>query len=147
MNFQDHFVRPRGTLAYKVQKSGVLIEDVCEENLVVVGSQYALAQLLGGSGAGNSINQISFGTNAAAPAFSNTAITNAFTKSIDSVSYPAGNQVQFSFSLASTQANGLAISEFGLITASGALFARRVRSSPLNMAADITVSGTWVISF
>jgi hypothetical protein len=37
--------------------------------------------------------------------------------------------------------------EFGLLTGAGTLYARKVRSAALNKAADITLSGTWTISF
>ncbi|HCE08616.1 MAG TPA: hypothetical protein DEQ40_08450, partial [Oxalobacteraceae bacterium] len=75
------------------------------------------------------------------------SITSPFTKALDSVTYPASNQVQFNFSLATTEDNGVAIMEFGLLNGLGALYARIVRSSALNKASDISLSGSWTISF
>ena len=53
----------------------------------------------------------------------------------------------FSFSLSPAEANGKAISEFGLFTVSGLLFARKVRAAPLYKEADISLAGTWTITF
>jgi hypothetical protein len=49
----------------------------------------------------------------------------------------------FAFSIGSTQANGLEISEFGLLTGGGALFSRQVRAAPLNKTSSLALSGTW----
>lgn len=147
MDFRDVSRRPRGRLQYRVFRGETLIEEVAEDNLIVVGSQYAHAQLLGGAVTGNSVTQIGFGTNGTAAAFGNTTLTGAFTKLLDTVTYPAANQVSFGFSLGASEANGLAISEFGLFTAANGLYARRVRSAALNKASDISISGSWVITF
>ena len=82
--------------------------------------------MLGGDVTGQSVTQIGFGTGAVVPVFANTSLTaGAFVKALDGHSYPATNQVQFAFSLLTTEANGIAISEFGLLTAGSALYARK----------------------
>jgi hypothetical protein len=138
---------PSGLFLLNVYKNGELIEVFEEKNLIVDLSKQIHAKLLGGSVTGQSVTQIGFGTNGTAPAAGNTALTGAFTKAIDTVTYPATNQVQFNFSLGSAENNGMAILEFGLITAGGTLYARKTRSSALNKASDIALSGSWTITF
>jgi hypothetical protein len=148
LSLRDDFERkPTGDFYLEVRRRGELIEVVDEKNLIVIGSQQAHAKLLGGDVTGQSVTQIGFGTGAVAPVFGNTSLTGAYTKALDGHSYPATNQVQFAFSLGSTEANGVAISEFGLLTAGGALYARKTRTLPLNKDTDLTLSGTWTINF
>ncbi|WP_407122183.1 hypothetical protein [Bradyrhizobium sp. STM 3561] len=138
---------PSGLFTLRIYRRGELVEVFEEPNLIVIGSQQAHAKLLGGDVTGQSVTQIGFGTNGAAPVFSNTSLTGAYAKNVDAVSYPATNQVQFAFSLGIGEANGMAISEFGLLTAGGALYARKTRSTPLNKDDDITLSGTWSVFY
>lgn len=137
----------RGDFYLRIYRGAELVEEWVEKNQIVDGSKFALSRLLGGAVANNSVTQIAFGTSNAAPAPGNTAITNAYTKAIDTVTYPATNQVSFNFSLGTGEANGTAIMEFGLLTAAGTLFARKVRNSALNKDTDLTLAGSWVISF
>lgn len=145
--FRDSFRAPTGRLSYKVYRKGAVIEEFDDHNLIVVGSQVTHAHLLGGDVTNRSLTQIGFGTNGTTEAFANTALTGAYVNNLAAPTYPASNQVSFGFSLASTEANGLAIMEFGLLTAGGVLYARRTRSSALNKQSDISLSGTWIISF
>lgn len=148
MRFLDQYEKgPSGLLVYDVYQRGELIEHVEDHNLIVVGSQGVHAALLGGNVANNSVTQFGVGTNSAAPVFGNTTLTGQYLNGITQVTYPAANQVQFAFALGSTEANGMAISEFGLLTAAGVLYARKTRSTPLNKASDISFQGTWTISF
>lgn len=146
MRLHDKVERlPSGIFRLKVFRRGLLIEEVEEPNLVVNGYAAVNASLLGGQVTNNSITSIGFGTNATAPAAGNTGLTGAFVVALSSVSYPASGQVQFNFALGSTQATGLAISEFGLLTGAGVLYARKTRSAPLNMNTDISLSGSWTL--
>lgn len=147
MQLKDHLFAPSGRFLLKVFRRGILIEEVDENNLIVDGSKLIHAKLLGGTVTNNSVTQIGFGTNGTAPSGGNTSLTGQYAKNLDSVSYPASNKVQFNFSLASGEDNGQSIMEFGLLTGSGALYARKVRSSALNKDTDISLSGTWTISF
>lgn len=144
----DHPDRPpTGELRLQIYRGTELIEEFIEQNLIVDGSKQTHARLLGGDITNRSVTQIGFGTNGVAPAAGNAALTNPTLKGIDSVTYPAANQVSFNFSLGSAEANGKAIMEFGLLTAAGVLYARRVRASALNKESDISLSGSWVITF
>lgn len=149
ISLRDDFERkPRGDFYLEVFRRGELIEVFEEKNLVVIGSQQAHAKLLGGDVSGQSVTQIGFGTGTVAPVFGNTGLTSgSYVKALDGHSYPATNQVLFSFSLGTAEANGMAISEFGLLTGSSALYARKTRTLPLNKDVDLSFSGTWTISF
>jgi len=147
LTFQEHAGGPTGRLIYEIRRNGALIEDVDEQNIIVDLSKQIHAKLLGGNVAGQSVTQIGFGTSGAAAAAGNTSLTDAYVKAIDSVTYPATNKVQFNFSLGSGEANGKAILEFGLFIAAGTLYARRIRTSALNKDSDISLSGSWTITF
>lgn len=148
MNLLDHYSQaPSGLFVLDIFRRGQLIERMEEPNLIVDGSKQTQARLLGGDVTNRSITQFGVGTNGTAPAAGNLSLTSAFLKNVDSVAYPAANMVQFLFSLATTEANGKAILEFGLLTAAGALYARKVRTAALNKDSDISFSGSWTISF
>lgn len=147
LRLSDDHAAPRGRLRVTVWRDGKAIEEMDEENLIVDVSKSIHSRLLGGSVTGKSVTTIGFGTNSAAPVAGNTALTSSFTKAIDSVTYPATNQVQFNFSLGSTESNGKDIWEFGLLTGDGSLYARRVRSGVLSKQSDISLTGSWVITF
>lgn len=149
MKFLDHYSRaPSGLFVLDVFQDGKLIERICESNLIVDGSKTLHAHLLGGDTANRSVTKFAVGTSGTAPVGTNTALTGSFSKALDSTpDYPLSNQVRFTFSLASGEANGKAIMEFGLLTPVDVLYARKVRAVALNKEADITVSGTWTISF
>lgn len=147
MNLNDGIGVPRGEFVLNTYRAGVLVDQYRDANLVVDGSKFILSRLLGGAVANNSVTQVLFGTVGGAPAAGNTAITSPFAKTVTSVTYPADNQVSFNFSLDSSESNGKAILEFGLVTAAGRLFARKTRSTPLNKESDISLSGSWIITF
>lgn len=148
MDFRDDVAPCAGRFVLDVYLRGKLIEHVDEDNLVVVGSKSALSRLIGGAFTGKNITTIGFGTSGTGLATGNAALTGAFTKPLDSApTYPASNQVRFAFSLATTEANGLAIMEFGLITADSTLFSRKVRASALNKDTDLSFSGSWTLTF
>lgn len=147
LSLADDIRGPRGRLEFVVRRGGRVIESFCENNLVVDASKLPLSRLVGGSVAGQSITSIAFGTNGVAPAAGNTTITAPFTKAVDSVEYPATNQVKFNFSLSSTEANGMSISEFGLLTGGGTLFARKTRAAALAKDSDLSLTGSWTLTF
>lgn len=147
LNIQEVAGCPTGRLQYEVRRGGALIETVDEKNIIVDLSKQIHAKLLGGNVTNQSVTKIGFGTSGAAAAAGNTALTGAFIKALDSVTYPATNKVQFNFSLLSTEANGTAILEFGLFTGDTTLYARRIRTAALNKDSDISLSGSWTITF
>lgn len=140
---------PKGHFLLKVFRRGLLVPELCvdEPNLIVTGSKAILAALLGGVTANKPVSKIGFGTSGAAPAVGNTSLTGLFSKALDGVAFPVAGQVRFDFSLATTENNGMAISEFGLLNAENTLFSRKVRSNPLNKDSDLSFSGSWTITF
>ena len=147
MQIVDEIPRVSGHFHMEVHRGAALVEVIDEPNLVVVGSKTCLSRLIGGAVSGKSVTNIGFGTNGAAPVSGNTALTGTFSKALDAVSYPASNQVRFAWSLGTGEANGMAIMEFGLLAGDGTLFARKTRSAAFNKDADVTVSGTWTLTF
>lgn len=143
----NHEGKPTGFFSIDVFVGGELVDHFEEHNLIVDNSKQIHAKLLGGAFTNQNVAQIGFGTNGTAPAVGNTSLTGAYLKAIDTVSYPATNQVQFNFSLASSENNGMAIMEFGLFTAGGTLYARKIRSAALNKDTDVSINGSWIISF
>ena len=139
--------RPSGHLRLEVFRGGELIEVFEEKNLVVDGYKNTHARLIGGDTTDFCVTQFAVGTNGAAPAPGNTALTSPFAKGVDSVSYPAPGQVCYGISLYSGEANGKDILEFGLLTSGGVLYARRVRSLVLAKTSDVSIVGAWTITF
>ncbi|GHV79113.1 hypothetical protein AGMMS49944_09040 [Spirochaetia bacterium] len=148
LNFSEK-QQAKGILSYRVFKNGVLVEEVEEENLIVTVGRTTMAKLLAGDAAGNPVTKISLGTSGLTPALTDTAITNPYTKNLNSYSFPGAGQVQFNWSLGTGEANGKAILEFGLLCSDNSLFSRRIRESgkPINKEADISLEGTWTIIF
>ena len=139
--------KPTGRLRYEVLRNGIIVEKFDEKNLIVDVYKTIHSRLLGGSVTGKSVVEIGFGTNGTAPVAGNTVLTTPFIKALDSVTYPATNEVQFNFSLASGENNGMDILEMGLLTGDGSLYARRVRAGVLAKASDISLTGSWLITF
>ncbi len=135
----DFFLKVRNTRTGEIQSFE-------EKNLIVTQGKYNLAHLLGGNVTNRPVTQIGFGTDGTAPAAGDTALTGAFTKALGAVSYPTANSVQWAWTLATSEGNGLAIQEFGLLCTNGDLFSRRVRDV-INKTSELEFEGTWTISF
>jgi hypothetical protein len=152
INFVDEYhYGVKGTLNYKVFRHvgdrKVLIEEFEDHNLIVNVARVQMAHLTAGDYAQRRVKQIAFGTNGTPPAVTDTSIANPYYKDMDGFEYPEGGKVRFRWSLSISEANGKAISEFGLFVENGGLYARRVRQSPLNKESDISLEGTWTIEF
>jgi hypothetical protein len=137
----------RGRLYYTVYRNGVPVESFADSNLIVNTARLQMAHLVAGDVTGRSINRIAVGTNGDVPLLADTEITKAFIKKVDGFEYPAIDRVKINWKILQAEANGMAIREFGLLTENGALFARRIRDSPLNKESDISIEGEWVIIF
>jgi hypothetical protein len=145
----------RGILSYKVFKNGVLVEEVKGKNLILNGARNQMARLVAGDFSGRNITKIVVGVNGTPPIVTNETLTSIFVKNIDGYSFPAMGQVQFDWSLGTTEANGMAILEFGLMSEDGTLFSRRIRedengspiNKPINKESDISIIGQWLLIF
>jgi len=144
MKFIETFA-VKGIFTIEVYKKGVLIEKYTENNLIVNGARDQVARLIAGNVSGRSIEKIAFGTNGTAPDVADTAITQQFARPVNGFSYPAMGQVQIDWELPTTENNGMAIREFGLLTVDGTLFARRTRQNPIYKESDISIAGHWTI--
>lgn len=147
INFNDAIGRPEGIFTLNVFRGGKLIETYEDKNLVVNLSKQQLARLIGGDVANRSITKIGFGTSGTAPAGGNTTLTDAYVKLLGGVTYPATNSVEFAFTLGTSEANGKSIMEFGLFTAGDVLFARKTRAGAIVKDSDLSLAGSWRITF
>jgi hypothetical protein len=146
VDLQDNIILS-GRLRIEVFRRGELERVIEDDNLVVNAAKNQLARLIGGDTAGRSIATIGFGEGADAADPDDTGLApGAYTKPVASVSYPATGHAAFSWALAEGEANGMGITELGLVCADGVLFSRKVRAA-INKDADISLSGTWTIIF
>lgn len=140
-------IKAIGTFDMRViDRAGNEVERFVENNMVVLIGKTNLTKLLGGDAAGKAVTQVAVGTNGVSPALSDTNITSAFLKAIDSVSYPDTSSVQFHFTIGYTEANGMTIREAGLILADNTLFARKTRADFAKTSAN-QLTGVWTIKF
>ena len=137
----------RGVFEMRVYKSGKLIEEILDDNLIVNIAREQMARLVAGETSGRHIASIAFGTNNADPEPTNTVITGQWSKAVLGHSFPAVGKVRFDWQLGISENNGMAIREFGLLTANGMLFARKTRTNPINKESDISIEGSWTIIF
>jgi hypothetical protein len=147
LNFFEKYKPVRGIFEFDVIKNGEVIKHVRDDNHIVDGARFQMAHLIGGDESDRQITTIAFGTNGTAPTDSDTTITNAFEKDISGHTYPEAGQVQFAWNLATTEDNGQAIMEFGLLCADGTLFARFVLTDPIYKQQAFALQGTWTIEF
>jgi hypothetical protein len=106
-----------------------------------------MANLVAGNTTGRHITQIAFGTSNVDPDPADSVITGQWKKAILGHSFPESDRVRFEWQLGVTENNGMAIREFGLLTADNALFARKTRTNPINKEPDISIEGSWTIIF
>lgn len=147
MRIIDQSAHARGIFTLNVFHRGELIDQFSDDNLIVNRGRANVVRLLGGASYDHRITKIGFGTNGSAAAPENTALQGAHIKTVDAVSYPDAYSVLFGFSLGASEANGLQIQEFGLITQSGLLHARKVRGGILVKDSDLALSGTWKLMY
>jgi hypothetical protein len=151
LHFKDKvkdFIQVRGEVDIKIFKNGKLIGEIEDKNLIVNLARNTIALLIGGDGTGKSIAKLAVGENssAATPDDEYSDMTNPFQKAVDGHTYPQSDRVKFTWSIATTEANGLDIWEFGLLSSDDTLFARKVRSTnPIHKDSEIDIQGSWTI--
>lgn len=139
-------LKPKGILQYRVWRGDTLVFEETGYNLVVGGGREAIAKLIGGDGTGKQIVEFAVGEGSSSPVDADTALTNEFVKAINNVTYPVTGTAQVEFSLETTDANGLDITEFGLYCDDGTLFSRKVVPT-ISKTSDIRIEATWKIIF
>jgi hypothetical protein len=113
-------------------------------NLIVSTGYLAAAEALKGVG-GAAIARVAVGTNGVAAKPSDVRITSPVEVGISSLEASA-HKLTVRFTVGYTEALGVAIREFGLLTADGRLFARKVRSQPIEKVVNISIWGVWEIN-
>jgi len=148
----------KGVLECKVYRHAngekILIEEFTDQNVIVNLARDQMARLVAGEFSDRHITKIGFGVDNTKPTVTDTELTDAFIKALDGYEFPGMGRVQFDWELATTEGNGMAISEFGLYCEDGTLFARRRRektdgspADPIPKENDISLEGTWTIIF
>jgi hypothetical protein len=139
---------------------GRLIYEAAGENLFVNAGLPALAALMGGDTAAQFAAAVGFGSGAGAPTVNDVGLSApAYYKTLDSHSEDGNGSVTFNWSLttADTGAQGITIQEMALFanhasvglpgtTAPTPMLARKT-ISPIVFGANMSVSGTWTLTF
>ena len=144
-----------GVLAYRVRRRGVVVEDVCEQNLVMNLPRNYLKQLLAGEQAvwpaGWAVSHIAFDAVADAPDGTEAAadLVEPFTKAVGGHIYPDGTvgEVRFLWTLTNAEANGSTIRRFALLLADGSLFSLKSRAGAIEKDEDVDLEGSWTLKF
>jgi len=145
---------------FRLFRGGELICDVSEPNLFVNAGLPALAALLGGDTTGEFCSAIGFGSGSNTPTVNDTTLTAAaYYKTVDGHSEDGAGTVTFNWSLTTsdTGAQGITIQELALfanhssVTLPGTnaptpMIARKT-ISPIVFAANMSLSGTWSLTF
>lgn len=137
--------RPTGILRLRVyDRTGAELWSDVGKNLIVAQGYEIACEMLAGVEAAH-IAKIAVGTNGIAPQESDTLITNSAVVEVQSVEYPEPTTVRFNFTIGYEDAVGMQIREFGLMTADGRLFSRKVRAS-IEKTKYMTIVGAWDIN-
>lgn len=134
-----------GVFKCKVFEHGKLIKEYTGNNLVVTKAFEKLAQFLA-TNVCPPISKIQFGSGTGTPLLGNTALTApVFTNSIISAVNPTVGTVEYTWALGLTEANGITITEFGLLFDDMDLFARKTGLT-VAKTSSISLTGTWEIT-
>lgn len=152
--------RPSGIVRVRVINDGRVVWSYEGRNLFVNAGRPALASLLGGDTAGRFASAIGFASGAVAPTVNDTALTApAYYKALDGHSVDGNGSVTFNWSLTTsdTGAQGITIQELALfsnqasaglpgVTAPAPMLARKT-IAPIVFGANMSISGTWTLTF
>jgi hypothetical protein len=147
INTEEKLGGLKGIFEARIYRAGKLVEEARDGNLIVDGARFQMARLLAGEFTGRNIAKIAFGTSGIAADPADTVIASQFVKPLAGFSYPENGQARFDWELTVAENNGMAILEFGLLTADGTLFSRKTRTNPIYKASDISIEGRWTIIF
>lgn len=145
MRLTESFNEITGRLSIRViDREGNIVLDDTGQNMIVASGYKAAAEAVSGV-EGAVITKIGVGTNGTPPTVKDTTLANPFITDIRSVEYPTDNVVRFNFTIPYfSPANGMNISEYGLMTKDGRLFARRVREG-VAKTPFLMILGEWEI--
>ena len=123
-----------------------LIESYDDKNLVVNTGKWNFCELITTGTAYGYVQKIGFGVGTNPPHVADITLSSYYSNYLIPGSIPASNIVIFNWILSQTEANGIPISEYGLFTYGGDLFARKVRSTILKED-NMIFRGSWTITF
>jgi hypothetical protein len=141
----DH-VMLRGHFKVNICRRGIVTQYE-DPNMIVELGKDAILKLIAGDGADRHLTHIAIGTHGDGPDPEDEALTNQWSKSLASYSYSSpqeGKRVDFHWSISAGESNGIIIREFGLLSADGTLFARKVHAG-IPKDNETTLQGTWSI--
>lgn len=146
MTNKDTMRRASGVLTLMAYNAdGVELWCTTAHNHIVATGYAAAAEALAGI-EGARIARVGVGTSGTEPTDADMQITDAVIVDIQSVEHPAPATVRFNFTFGYSDAVGMAIREFGLYTADGRLFSRKVRE-PIEKTQYMSLVGAWDIHF
>lgn len=127
-------------------KTGDLLVCYSDKNMLCTGIRSALGNLLIDGNLDRHITALKVGTGTTPPTFDDVALENSIAELGSLTLAYASGVVTASATLATTQGNGVAISEYGLFggTNKDILYARKVYP-PINKTSDMTLDVTWRI--
>ena len=137
----------RETVSRKIGNNEWNVIEVREVNNQILNTMLLqFSQLLGGN-TPSPITKITFGSNETLPLItdSKAMMTNIYTKTLSSITYPTFNSVRFSYSLLEAEHNGNEIREYALTSDDNTIIFSRVIRGLIDKEADIKIDGTWDI--
>jgi hypothetical protein len=141
------FIRGELRLIITDNGDGILTRYEYHKNLVLNVGKHLAARAIAGEL--DPITRLAVGAGTIAPHLDDTAIPNAVVLPLVNYTVEA-NAATFNFNIGYFDANGLdgmmPITEFGLLTQSGALFSRVTRAV-IEKTNHIAIRGSWTISF
>lgn len=145
LSYSDTVKPCKGEFHIDVYKEGVLVEEIKDHNLVVDVARGRLAELSAGT-SNAYITQVGCGSGSAPEEAEDTSLTEQQLFPLTAVSVD-GRDAKFNFTIDNSQANGLAIREFGLFCSDGLMFTHRVRDGVIEKKSDIQLKGYWILHF
>jgi len=130
-----------GWCEVRVHRGDLLVQIESGPNLIVDAIGVVLAQALVGA---VMLDTVGVGTNGAVPDPADTALTEAYTRAIDSHSFPEPGKITFEWTIHESEANGKTLREIGLL-AGATLCARKVFTTPVDKEDDVKVTGSWTL--
>ena len=125
-------------------KQDKLLWKTASHNLIVASGYWAVAKALAGVPNMN-ISKVAIGTNGSPAQESDTLITDAVLIDIQKIEYPKEVTVRFNFEIGYSEAVGMNIREFGLLTQEGKLFSRKVREV-IEKTQHFRIVGMWDVN-
>ena len=138
----------KGIFSFRIKdRNGLVVYNYSDNNMIVTQSKLALSYLVSEANREDKIiTQFGIGTGQTAATPSDTMLENLYIKPLINHDFPEPGRVRFHWALEYGEANGVAISEFGLFCSDGTLFARKVRGT-ITKEEDLSFEGEWTIVF